>query len=207
MKTESGSSQISIPIFRSPAESHVHSVDDTSRSSGSRSSSPTKTTTEHANDTSTEAAATIPAPRREILSPSSARTTTATAGEKSAIQPASVTGVLGWGGGGSWSRQPFRSVSLSTSSSIRRRDIATIRPRPITASDAATTMTASAKIWPPPSPRYRENAISDEVAGVEHELEREQDDQRAAADQHAERPDREEHDREDEVGGDPRAEH
>ncbi len=42
--------------------------------------------------------------------------------------------------------QPLSVFSLSTSRSTRRRDIATMRPSPTTASDAATTITASAKI-------------------------------------------------------------
>ena len=68
-----------------------------------------------------------------------------------------------------------------------RRAIATIRPRPTTTSEAATAITARAKIWPSCSPCRRENAISARFAAVEHDLEREQHDQRAAAEQHAER--------------------
>ena len=37
--------------------------------------------------------------------------------------------------------------------------MATINPSPTTASDAATTMTASAKIWPSSFPDWRANAI------------------------------------------------
>ncbi len=40
---------------------------------------------------------------------------------------------------------PRSSRISSTSSAIRRRNIATIRPRPMTTSQAATTMTTSAK--------------------------------------------------------------
>src|SRR5437660_3748789 len=47
----------------------------------------------------------------------------------------------------------------STSSVIRFRFIATTRPRPTTTSDAATAITASAKICPSPRPWWRENAI------------------------------------------------
>src|SRR5262249_51802876 len=54
---------------------------------------------------------------------------------------------------------PRRVCSLSTSSGSRRRDIATISPRPTTTSDAATAITAIAKICPAPSPCWRENEI------------------------------------------------
>src|SRR5205085_5204234 len=54
-----------------------------------------------------------------------------------------------------------RSVrSLSTSRSRFRREMATIRPRPTTTSEAATAMTASAKICPAPFPWWRAKAIS-----------------------------------------------
>ena len=45
-------------------------------------------------------------------------------------------------------------------SAIRRLYIATIRPRPITTSQAATTITISANTWPSPVPVMREKAIS-----------------------------------------------
>ena len=79
---------------------------------------------------------------------------------------------------------------------------ATIRPRPTTTSEAATAITASAKIWPSPSPWWRENAIRARFAAVQHDLEREQDDQRAAAQQHAERAGREQERGDREVPGD-----
>src|SRR5213076_1524591 len=55
--------------------------------------------------------------------------------------------------------QPRSVLSRSTSRSSLRRAIATIRPRPTTTSEAATAITASAKICPSPFPWYRENAI------------------------------------------------
>ena len=79
--------------------------------------------------------------------------------------------------------------------------MATIRPRPTTTSEAATAITASAKIWPSLVAGWRENAIRARFARVEHDLEREQDDQRAAAQQHAERADREQQRRRREVPG------
>ena len=103
-------------------------------------------------------------------------------------------------------RQPLSEVSLSTSSSACLRDMATIRPRPRTASAAATTITVSAKIWPSPCRVLACEGDQREVAGVQHQLERQQDDQRAAADEDAEGAGGEEDDREDQVGGDPGAE-
>src|SRR5205085_8412122 len=61
-------------------------------------------------------------------------------------------------------RHPRRKESLSTSRSSRRRASATIRPRPTTTSDAATAITASAKIWPLASPWWREKAIRARLA-------------------------------------------
>ena len=81
-----------------------------------------------------------------------------------------------------------RSVrSLSTSSSMLRRPIATIRPRPTTTSEAATAITAIAKTWPSSCPSWRANAIRARFAPLSMISTREQDDQRAAADEHAER--------------------
>src|SRR5512133_1915841 len=55
--------------------------------------------------------------------------------------------------------QPRRVLSRSTSSVTCLRFSATTRPRPTTTSDAATAITASAKICPPPSPRLRAKPI------------------------------------------------
>src|SRR3954470_11395929 len=55
---------------------------------------------------------------------------------------------------------PRISDTSSTSIGILRRYIATIRPSPITTSQAATTITISAKICPSPVPVMRLNAIS-----------------------------------------------
>jgi hypothetical protein len=61
MKTESGSTAISIPKRRSPADSQVHSVEKCSRSSGSSERRRTKTTTEQMNETSVAPEARRPA--------------------------------------------------------------------------------------------------------------------------------------------------
>src|SRR5439155_17330427 len=47
---------------------------------------------------------------------------------------------------------PRSALSLSTSRSSLRRDIATMSPRPTTTSDAATAITAIANTWPEASP-------------------------------------------------------
>src|SRR5205085_11710098 len=57
-------------------------------------------------------------------------------------------------------RHPRSSESVSTSSESRRRLSATTRPRPTQTSEAATAITASAKIWPAPLCQWRESAIS-----------------------------------------------
>jgi hypothetical protein len=61
MKTESGSTAISIPNLRSPADSHVHKVEKCSRSSGSSERRRTNTTAEQMNETSVAPAARSPA--------------------------------------------------------------------------------------------------------------------------------------------------
>ena len=85
-------------------------------------------------------------------------------------------------------------VSRSTSRSALRRATATTRPRPTTTSEAAMPITISANTWPlcvAPVARERDQR---EVAGVQHQLHRQQQDQRAAAREHAEHADPE-HDR------------
>src|SRR5207244_9012701 len=56
--------------------------------------------------------------------------------------------------------QPWSSFISSTSIGMRLRYIATITPRPTTTSQAATTITISAKIWPSGLPHIREKPIS-----------------------------------------------
>src|SRR5205814_3783174 len=60
---------------------------------------------------------------------------------------------------GAVDHQPRSVLRRATSSVTRLRFSATTKPRPTTTSDAATAMTANAKIWPPPSPRLREKPI------------------------------------------------
>src|SRR5260370_40742807 len=55
---------------------------------------------------------------------------------------------------------PRSSESVSTSSERFRRLSATTRPSPTQTSEAATAMTASAKIWPAPLCQWRERALT-----------------------------------------------
>ena len=84
---------------------------------------------------------------------------------------------------------PRSSDSVSTSSERFRRLSATTRPSPTQTSEAATAITASAKIWPAPLCQWRESAISARLPRVQHQLEREQHDERVAPDEDAERAD------------------
>src|SRR3990172_2198202 len=61
---------------------------------------------------------------------------------------------------------PRSALAWSTSRTRRRRAIATISPRPIATSAAATAITESAKIWPARSPCWRANAISVRFAAL-----------------------------------------
>ena len=71
-------------------------------------------------------------------------------------------------------------------------------PRPIATSQAAITITTIAKIWPSPLPHVAREADQREVAGVEHQLEAQQHDERVAPDQHADGADAEDQRRDDE---------
>ena len=69
-------------------------------------------------------------------------------------------------------------------------------------SQAATTITMIAKIWPSPLPCMRAERDQREVAGVEHQLQAEQDHQRVAPRQHAGGADAEDQRRDDEIPAD-----
>ena len=71
---------------------------------------------------------------------------------------------------------------VSTSSERLRRLSATTRPSPTQTSEAAIAITASAKIWPAPLCAVARERDQGEVAGVQHQLEREQHDERVAPD-------------------------
>ena len=86
MKTESGSIRTEAPIFRSPAVSQVQGVERIERFSGSRPSSWKKSAAVQTKERNVAPDASSPALRRSIRSPRSAIATTATAGEKSAVQ-------------------------------------------------------------------------------------------------------------------------
>ena len=93
---------------------------------------------------------------------------------------------------------PRSSESCRRRASFRRL-IATTRPSPTQTSDAATAITVRPKIWPAPFAKWREKRDEREVPAVQHQLEREQDDERVAPDEHAERADPEQERREREV--------
>ena len=66
--------------------------------------------------------------------------------------------------------------------------MATIRPRPTATSQAATTITMRAKIWPVQVAVRARERDQREVGGVEHQLEAEQDHERVAAHEDAAAP-------------------
>ena len=80
-------------------------------------------------------------------------------------------------------------------------------PRPTTTSDAATAITEMAKIWPSSRAVQARERDQQQVRGVEHDLDGQEDDQRAAAQHHAERADREEDRAQDDVPLDVRPVH
>ena len=82
---------------------------------------------------------------------------------------------------------------------------ATIRPRPTTTSEAATAITVEREDLPVAVVEVAREGDQREVRAVEHDLEREQDDQRVAPEQHAECADAEQEAGDAEVPGDVRA--
>src|SRR5918996_4157797 len=197
MNTESGSTTISAPNSRSPAESQVQRRETSVRSSCSRPRSWKKTTSEQRNDTPVVPAASTPAAKRLIRSPASAIATTAAAGEKRQIQARAVTALR---------LAPERGEAVDVEVDTLPRDgddeaEAEHRFRGGDDHDGEREDLAVAVAELAGEGNQRE------VARVQHQLEREQDDERAPADEDAQRTRPEEDDREDQVGGDPGAVH
>ena len=143
----------------------------------------------------TNATAIAPVPIQPALRPGRRRNSA-----PMTIVPAERHGEHDPGGGGR--AHPCSSRISSTSIGRRRRCIATIRPSPTVTSQAATTITISAKICPSlvaPHPREPDQR---EVRGVEHQLEAEQDHERVAPDEHAAGADREDQRADREIPGD-----
>ena len=69
--------------------------------------------------------------------------------------------------------------------------MATMIASPTATSAAATVMTKNTKIWPSIECELRENATNARFDGVQHQLDRHEDDERVAAHQHADHADRE----------------
>src|ERR1044072_5122797 len=210
MKTESLSIWIGPPIFKSPAESHVQSVDECVLSSGLSPSSTAKTITEQAKETSAEPAARKPAMERLMLVPGGAIRTTAAAGAKSAIQAAAIIRDDPPGGasrrvspGGS-SSQSGELVHVEIDVPARDRDDEAEADDRLGGGDDHH---GQREDLPAARAGLARESDQGEVAGVQHDLEREQHDERAAANEHAEGSCREEDHGEDQVGGDAGAGH
>src|SRR5688500_7446425 len=197
MKTESGSTTISAPTSRSPAESQVQSRETSLRSSCSRPSSWKKTAREQMNEIPVAPAARTPAAKRLIRSPASVIATTAAAGEKRQVHARAVTASL-------LAPERGQAVDVEVDAPAGdRNDEAEAEHRLGGRHDHDGEREDLAV----PVAELARERDQRQVAGVQHELEGEQDDQRAPADEDAERARAEEHHREDEVGGDAGAAH
>ncbi len=86
MNTLNGSTRIESSNLRFPAESHVHAIETSLRSSGERVSRLEKQTTAAANESATDPVEITPAARRESALPPSAITATAASGVNRQIQ-------------------------------------------------------------------------------------------------------------------------
>src|SRR5205823_12253618 len=183
MKTESGSTRIRSPKSYGPAVSQLQSVDGCDRSCGESPSSNAKVTTAATKETPTDAVARYPAPRRVSRPPATVIASAAPRGASRQIQAATITsaaqrpelvhvqGQLAAGHGDDQA-EPHDDLGGGDRHHGQREDL------PVAASVVAR------------------EGDQRQVGAVEHQLKREQDDQRAAPDQHPE-PAREEQERAD----------
>src|SRR5215210_7570693 len=131
---ESGSTSSSRLTSKRPAESHVHATESSVRSSASRPVGEEHDDRGTRGDRDGQGGEVAGGAPREPR-----------AGDRDQQQAGERREQADPGGGG---HQPRSRLSRSTSSSRPLRDMATMRPRPTTTSEAATAMTVSAKIWP-----------------------------------------------------------
>ena len=97
--------------------------------------------------------------------------------------------------------QPFNSSTSSAVTSWRRRKIATMIARPTATSAAATTRVKNTITWPLMSFKRLGERDERQVRGVEHQLDAHEHHERVLAHQQADRADREQERREDQVVG------
>ena len=96
-------------------------------------------------------------------------------------------------------RHHFSDVNASGLSDSRCRNSAMTSARPTAASAAATVITKNVMIWPSTSPAIAAERHERQVHGVQHDLDRQQDRDQVAAQEHAGRADGEQHRRDDQV--------
>src|SRR5215211_3903620 len=193
-KTARGSTRIESPTSRSPIVSHVHAVETTCRSSVSRERSSTNVTTAPPNETATESVARYPARRREIRVSASTSRTTAASGATRQTQAAAIMSAA-------QSREP---VDVEDEPAPGHRHDQPEAHDDLRGGYRHDRQREDLPVAVPLKARERDQG---EVAAVEHDLDREQHDQRVAPDEHAERADREQRAGYREVPGDVRAVH
>src|ERR671915_1941506 len=173
MKTLSGSTRMERPTSKSPALSHVQRVDSSSRSSVSRPVSAKKVTSVATNEMPTDAVARYPAARREMDVPARVIASEAASGESRQIQAAAVTSPA--------KRRQLVHVELEATP--RHGHDQPQSDHDLRGGDGHDGEREHLPVGIGLLAGERDQG---QVGAVEHDLEREQDDQRAAAQEHAE---------------------
>src|SRR5688500_4946072 len=181
-----------MPTSKVPVKSHVRAVVSCERSSSPSPSSATNETSAPPNATKTESVEIQPAVRRPIVSPSTVIANAPASGANRQIHAPWVI------------RAPRstpecpEAVDVEDELAPRHGDDDPEADDDLRGRDCHHGEREDLAVVVAVLARERDQR---EVRGVEHDLEREQHDQRAAPQQHAERPDREEDRRDDEVPG------
>src|SRR5580765_3470693 len=195
MKMLSGSTKIDSPTWKSPAPSQVQAVERWCRWSGFSDRSFTKTTIAATNDTEVDAVAIQPAARRGARVPPRVIASAAASGESRQTHAAAITPSPA---------QASQAVDVQREAPPRHGDDQPQADDDLGRGDRHDGDREHLSRLLAVVTRERDQC---EVAAVEHDLQREQDDQRRAAEQHAERADREQDRADRDVPGDVRPEH
>ena len=183
-----------MPTSKSPAASQVYAVETCSRSAGSAAQSPK-------NATSAPPNATNVVERRD---PACGASRDPPAGERDRERAGERREQADPGAGDG---HPRSALAWSTSRTMRRRAIATIRPSPIGDLGGGDGHDGEREDLAVEVAELAGERDQGEVRRVQHDLEREQDDQRAPPQHHSERSDPEQERRDDQVPADIRPVH
>src|SRR5439155_7436084 len=195
MKIESGSTRMLRPTWKLPAASHVHALESCERSPVSRPSIEKKATAAAMNETKTEAVARRPAPRRVQRVPPSVIATVAPSGANRQTHEAMITSFSAADAGlaSDARRRSFGQTGrVAWRSSAQGRELVDVQHElpPVHGHDQAEADDdlgggdghhGEREHLPVEVPMVPREGDEGQVGPVQHDLEREQDDQRASA--------------------------